>query len=215
MRLTLRHVIPAPLEENLRQQPSDIFANDCRFEHGKNYLVSAPSGKGKSTLMHILYGLRGDYSGTALLDDADVRSLKPDQWSALRSSKLAMVFQDLRLFLSLTAEQNLHVKAQLHPQADYVARAAEWAKRLGVAPYLSQKADTLSYGQRQRVAIVRALCQPFQWLFLDEPFSHLDAANARLAAALIAEVCAEQNASVIMVSLGDDYGMAFDQHLIL
>jgi ABC-type nitrate/sulfonate/bicarbonate transport system ATPase subunit len=80
---------------------------------------------------------------------------------------------------------------------------------------LSQKAETLSYGQRQRIAIVRALSQPFRYLLLDEPFSHLDAANAALAKSLIDEQVARQGASMVLATLGDDYGWPFQNRLVL
>jgi len=69
---------------------------------------------------------------------------------------------------------------------------------------LQQSARTLSYGERQRIAIIRALVQPFQWLLMDEPFSHLDEENTRRAAALIAETCKTQQAGFVLTDLDDD-----------
>jgi len=86
---------------------------------------------------------------------------------------------------------------------------------LGVASILNQSCGTMSYGQRQRIAIIRALCQPFDYLLLDEPFSHLDEANVKAACALIRAVCAEQNAGYILVSLGENYFMEYDEILVL
>ena len=73
----------------------------------------------------------------------------------------------------------------------------------------------MSYGQRQRIAIIRALCQPFDFLLLDEPFSHLDADNIQKAIDLILEICNAENAGMMLVSLGEDYGISFDKRLEL
>ena len=86
---------------------------------------------------------------------------------------------------------------------------------MGIDHLLQQSCATLSYGQRQRVAIIRALCQPFDFLLLDEPFSHLDEANTEAAFQLIEQVCAEQKAGFILVSLGEKFGRTYDVELIL
>ena len=88
-------------------------------------------------------------------------------------------------------------------------------EQLGISPYLNQKCETLSYGQRQRVAIIRALCQPFEMLLLDELFSNLDIDNIKIATDLINKACEKNNAGFILVSLGDDYYFHYDKKLIL
>ncbi|NJN34920.1 MAG: ATP-binding cassette domain-containing protein [Saprospiraceae bacterium] len=208
------NVIPAPLKENGLNPTSQVFNTQTNFEHGKNYLITAPSGKGKSTFLHLLFGLRADYQGVIKIDDKNIRQFSLDNWATLRQEKLSIVFQDLRLFPNLSALENILIKQSLKPSVS-PQEAQNMAERLGVAPFLSQKTDTLSYGQRQRVAIVRALCQPFNLLLLDEPFSHLDVENIKIASHLIQERCAAQNASLIMVSLGDEYFFDYDERKII
>ena len=215
MQLSLQNVIPAPLQMHLQTAKSAIFGTNCTFEPATKYLVTAASGKGKSTFMHILYGLRDDYTGSASVGGADVKTFAPDDWSGLRQGKIAMVFQDLRLFLPLTVEQNILVKAALTPEIDYATKAKTWAAQLGIDSLWHQTCETLSYGQRQRVAILRALCQPFDVLLLDEPFSHLDAQNIRIASELIESQRQQNNASLILVSLGEKYNLTFDKELTL
>lgn len=200
--------------ENGIDPGSAIFATACRFERGKRYLVTAPSGKGKSTFMHILYGLRGDYEGEVTLSGRHIRLLKPDDWSEVRQQQLSIVFQDLRLFMTLTGMENIVLKAQLTGEVRE-EKILEMAARLGMQGLLGQKCETMSYGQRQRIAILRALFQPFDYLLLDEPFSHLDEGNVRAAMELIQEVCAAQEAGFILVSLGEKYGKAYDEEMIL
>ena len=210
----LQQVLPTPLKEQKRIHESNIWETDCRLEKGKKYLVTAPSGKGKSTFLHILYGLRKDYVGTVELDAKKLSELTINAWADLRKDNLAIVFQDLRLFPKLSAMDNILIKANLHSlktEEDILIMA----QQLGIDHLLNQNCATLSYGQRQRVAIIRALCQPFDFLFLDEPFSHLDEANTEAAFQLIEKVCAEQEAGFILVSLGDTFGRDYDVELIL
>ncbi len=212
--IELKKVIPIPLLENGLNPHSEVFNRDAViFEKGKNYLISANSGKGKSTLIHAIYGLRNDYEGSIYFDNKNIQNHSIEDWAVIRQKKMAIVFQDLRLFLHLTARENILLKSQLtsvEKRDPSVQNLENWAKQLGIAEYLDKTCATLSYGQRQRVAIIRALAQPFDYLLLDEPFSHLDVENINIATAIIKEACATQNAGLILVSLGDVYDFNYD-----
>jgi ABC-type lipoprotein export system ATPase subunit len=212
--IKLHKVIPFPLLENGLNPASNVYNTEgVVFEANKNYLLSAASGKGKSTLIHAIYGLRNDYEGTIFLDTKNVKDYSMDDWAVIRQKKLAIVFQDLRLFLHLTARENIVLKSQLTSDkkaAPSVKTLEEYAERLGIADFLDKPCATLSYGQRQRVAIIRALAQPFDYLLLDEPFSHLDKENIRIASDIINEVCRQQRAGLLLVSLGDTYLFKYD-----
>lgn len=208
----LQNILPFPLKEQKFTHVSNIWQTDCFFEKGKKYLVLAPSGKGKSTFLHILYGLRKDYEGRVSFDKENIQKFQPSEWANLRKDKLAIVFQDLRLFPNLSAIDNIRLKAQL---TNHTANIEKMAARLGIQDLLQQSCETLSYGQKQRVAIIRALVQPFDFLLLDEPFSHLDEENTKNALSLITEICQEQEAGMILVSLGEEYPIEFDKHLQL
>lgn len=208
----LENIVPEPLQG--QTAASGVWGKSVVLEYGQNHLVRAPSGKGKSTFLHLLFGLRQDFTGELSWLGAPTRKFTPDQWADLRRESVSIVFQDLRLFPHLTAWENLCLKNDL-TQFFPPEKLRAYAERLGMAPYLEQRADTLSYGQRQRIAIVRALAQPFRYLLLDEPFSHLDEDNARTAKSLIDEALDEQGACLILASLGDDYGWNFQNKLIL
>lgn len=214
MQYKLNNLLPHPLKEQKRTHPSDIWERECILDNRKKYLVIAPSGKGKSTFLHILYGLRKDYTGQVALDEQKIEPFTQEQWATLRKDHLSIVFQDLRLFPKLSALDNILIKNQLH-HAKTEGEIKEMANKLGIDSLLHQSCGTLSYGQRQRVAIIRALCQPFDFLFLDEPFSHLDDDNTNAALELIQSICAEQATGFILVSLGEQFGITFDQALIL
>lgn len=212
--IKLQKVIPLPLLENGLNPASNVYNTEgVIFEPYKNYLLSAASGKGKSTLIHAIYGLRNDYQGTIFWDSKNLKDYTVEDWAVIRQKKLAIVFQDLRLFLHLTARENIILKSQLTADkkaAPSVKTLEEYAERLGISAYLDKECATLSYGQRQRVTIIRALAQPFDYLLLDEPFSHLDKDNIRIATDIINEVCRQQHAGLLLVSLGDTYLFHYD-----
>lgn len=208
MRIAFDRICPLPLLKDGEVPPSDVWGQACVFEQGENYLLRAPSGRGKSTFLHILYGLRKDFRGRLLIDGRDSAELGVDDWLQLRREKLAMVFQDLRLFPQLTALENIQLNAALVPIKSE-AEIRQMAASLDMAALLPQKAQTLSYGQQQRVAIIRALCQPFSLLLLDEPFSHLDQQNIEKASALIQSECQQQGAGLLLLSLGEDSSFSF------
>lgn len=211
----LKDIKPDPIfDGGAPSRTSDIWATDCKFEKGKYYLITAPSGKGKSTLLHLIYGLRDDYSGQLKIDEAPIKDFKADDWAELRQTKISIVFQNLRLFPNLTALENIQLKNELsHHKSE--SQILEMAKQLGVESLLSKPCNTLSYGQRQRVAIIRALCQPFEYLMLDEPFSHLDEENIQIAASLIKKELSAQKAGLLLVSLGEPYPFEYNKNLIL
>lgn len=197
MMLTFERLVPAPLEGNTA--PDSIWQTGVSFSQGKLYSVYAPSGKGKSTLMHILLGIRRDFSGVYAIDGKDSAAYTPDDWAGLRRDRLASVYQDLKLFPQISAAENIAIKASLTGFSSSRWRAM--AERLGIANLLERPCRTLSMGQQQRVAIVRALSQPFQYLLMDEPVSHLDRENARLVIDLALEEAATQGAAVLLTGL--------------
>jgi putative ABC transport system ATP-binding protein len=214
MQLQLENIIPEPLKSRMGTQHSDVWGKQQRIEAGERIFFQAPSGKGKSTFMHILYGLRGDYDGAAIWNQKDIKRNNDETWAELRSKDLSIVFQDLRLFGDLTVEENIGIKQTL-TGAVSMEQAKEWLTQLGLEGKWSQKAETLSYGERQRVAIVRSLLQPFKWLLLDEPFSHLDNDNTQKAATLIFSRVKELNAGMMVVDLEDNNWFPYTRKMVL
>jgi len=191
-----KSVLPHPLKD--KTIDSTVWSKDLVFEQGSHYLVTAPSGKGKSTFIHALYGLRKDFDGQVLFGESSTADISIDQLLEIRRHEFAIVFQDLRLFDNISAIDNLNI----HQDAAFTQKQVEaLAKPLGMESLLNQKTHTLSYGQQQRIAIIRALCRPFKWLLLDEPFSHLDAENEAIAWDLIQKIAKKNEASIILTCL--------------
>ena len=132
----------------------------------------------------------------------------------MRQEDFSIVFQNLRLFPLLTGLENILVKNAL-TKTKSQKEIEIMANQLGVFDILNQKTETMSYGQRQRIAIIRALCQPFSFLLLDEPFSHLDDDNIKIACELINTSIVENQAGLLLVSLGDDYYLNCEKRLML
>ena len=180
---------------------SDIWQKNVCFERGHHYLIEADSGKGKSTFCSYILGYRHDYSGQVLFDDRNARSYGISEWSELRQRHVSCLFQELRLFPELTAFENVEIKNKLthHKNRQQIEG---WFERLGIADKLTAKVGRMSFGQQQRVALMRCLVQPFDFLLADEPISHLDDRNAETMAALVQEEADCQGASIIVTSIG-------------
>jgi putative ABC transport system ATP-binding protein len=213
MQIQLENLVPVPLRDKVLQRSSDIWNREVTFTPGSFVKIKAPSGTGKTTLVHYLYHIRYDYTGKVLVDGRQWQSYNKEVIATMRQQQVSVIFQDLRIFEQLTAEENIELKRVMTPQPYYTAeRVKEMAARLNVTHILPQSGKTLSYGERQRIAIIRALVQPFQWLIMDEPFSHLDEENAKRAAELIGEECRARGAGFILTDLDHDSRFAYDTH---
>ena len=214
MTIRLEYLIPLPLLGQQRGKSEVWEISRLNFEPGLTYLVGAPSGRGKTSLLSIIYGLRKDYEGKVFIDETDISALGEKEWSVLRKSRLSYIFQGLELFDELTAIDNIKLKNSItgHKSEKEIL---EMAGRLGIADFLQRKTGILSFGQQQRVAIIRALCQPFDYLLADECFSHMDHKNSKLAYVLISEECKAQDAGLILSSLNSSEEITSSKKLIL
>ena len=181
-----------------------IWGKACVLDSNLSYLISSDSGKGKSTLLSYIYGLRADYSGSISIDEENQKNISIDSWSKLRTHKLSYLLQDLRLFNHLSVWDNLTLKNDLtsHKTASQIE---EMLEEFGMLSKKSQLAGKLSLGQQQRVALIRCLLQPFEFLLLDEPFSNIDDTNIQIAKRLIDQECKANNGGFILATLGHDY----------
>lgn len=209
MDILLNHLIPHPVRE-IPHEDSDIWeAGSVLLEKGKTYLFTAPSGKGKTTLLSILYGIRKDYSGMIRVDGRDISTFDDLEWSQMRKHHFSTVFQGLELFDELTAMENIMIKNR---QTDYYSAAviSELASVFDIVHHLERPAGFMSYGQKQRVAVIRALCQPFSFLFADEIFSHLDTALSETIFSVVISECQKRKAGLLFTALHEPSTFNFD-----
>lgn len=202
--IRLRNVVPAVFADRAADmQASDIWLKELELVKGGIYLVSAESGMGKSSMCSFIYGNRSDYEGDIFFDQRNIRTLSMSDWCQARRTAISILPQELRLFPELTAYENIEIKNRL---TSYCSKdeILSMLDRLEIADKANVPASKLSLGQQQRVAIVRAMCQPFSFLLLDEPVSHLDERNNRMAGELMQECARRQGAAIVATSVGNN-----------
>lgn len=211
--LQFQNLIPTPMKE-VATKSDGFWHNEIKIEKGERVLLNAASGKGKTSFTHIVAGIRHDYEGRFFIQGKDAKLLSNRDWTKIRSTEIAFIFQDLQLFPQLTLLENLKLKSEI-TNFTTEKEIISFVERLGLSTHLHQQAGILSMGQQQRVAIIRGLLQPFSLLIMDEPFSHLDAENTRLAMELIDERRKEQNAGFVLTTLDPTRICEFDTELFL
>jgi putative ABC transport system ATP-binding protein len=199
MQLQLQQVLPVYFDEDHRSR-SEVWRKDLTFTKGEYIKIVAPSGSGKTSLMHFLYGMRNEYNGNIVYNSTNLRNYTPEDFAGYRKDQVSIVFQDLRLFPEQTVQENIELKRQLNPFHP-AEKIKEMAERLGIGNKLASKSRICSYGEQQRVAIIRSLMQPFDFLLLDEPFSHLDDKNSQNAMQLMLDEAKLRNAAIIFADL--------------
>lgn len=197
MQIVLKSLVPDYISD---VKNSEIWNHEITISGGEHVHIVAPSGSGKSSLIHFIYGLRNDYAGSIIVEGMEMSRLTGEKKSELRQKHLSVVFQDLRLFPDETAMENIEIKRRLNPYHSG-EKVIQMANRLGIENKLEQKVKTCSYGEQQRIAIIRALVQPFDFILLDEPYSHLDENNRSKAMELLYEECNKRNAAMIFADL--------------
>ena len=203
MEIRFSKIIPAPIPERDIAE-SEIWGRDIFLGSGEKVLVYADSGKGKTTFINIIFGTRKDFRGDAFLDDKNINELSLDDYSLIHKSKLSIVPQGLLLFPELTVMDNILIKNRIQNRLSST-RIAEMLNILGMTGFENRKAGLLSFGQRQRIAIIRSLCQSFEYILLDEAFSHLDTTNTQIAWDLIKSEAEKQDAGIIITSLDKNF----------
>ena len=189
---------------------SEIWNQDVSFEKGHLYLVEADSGKGKSTFCSYILGYRHDYSGSVMFDNEVTAQYQVKDWVEMRKCHISHLFQELRLFPELTAMENVEIKNKI---TDFQSKEQilKWIDMLGIADKVDAKIGRMSFGQQQRVAMIRSLCQPFDFILADEPISHLDDNNSRIMGDIMMTEAKRQGAGVIVTSIGKHMDLPYEK----
>lgn len=208
-KITLDNALPQ-IFHGRDMSASEVWRRSLTLERGGIYLIEAASGTGKTSLCSYLIGYRDDYEGRILFDNTDIRSLSVGQWVQARRTGLSHLFQELRLFPELTAWENIQIKNDLTHWRT-ARQVDEWFDAFGIAEKRNELVGRMSFGQQQRVAMIRALVQPFSFLLADEPISHLDDANSRaMAQVLLAEI-RSQGAGLVVNSVGKHMDLPYSK----
>lgn len=178
-------------------------------------LIRGTSGSGKTTLLHTIGGLQAPVSGSVSLNGTDLYSLNESSRDHLRGQKISLIFQTLHLIKCLSVMENLMLAQHVSGQNQDHTKALSLLDRLGIADLKDRPAHTLSQGQSQRVAIVRALLKTPSVILADEPTSSLDDVSCQKTINLLKELSHEASAVLVVTSHDSRIFSAFDQTLTL
>jgi putative ABC transport system ATP-binding protein len=175
--------------------------------------VMGPSGSGKSTLMHCAAALDTADSGSVLIGDTDLSTLKDKELTRLRRDRIGFVFQSFNLVPTLTAEENILLPLSIagrKPDPEWYASVID---TVGLGPRLRHRPNQLSGGQQQRVAVARALASRPAIVFADEPTGNLDSRSGAEVLGLLRRSVDEFGQTVVMVT-HDPVAAAFTDRVI-
>ncbi|HEY3637348.1 MAG TPA: ABC transporter ATP-binding protein [Rhizomicrobium sp.] len=176
---------------------------DFTLQRGEFVILTGPSGAGKTTLMTLIGALRSLQSGSILVHGTELAGIKAAGQREIRR-RIGFIFQDHNLFDALTAFQTLslamEVSGKRPPRSEARRRAAELLAKLGMEAYLDSKPRQMSTGQKQRIAIARALINEPPIIIADEPTASLDAQTAGLVIKLLRNLVEIGGASILMVT---------------
>lgn len=167
---------------NIKKQYGDkiIFDNlNITFDKPNyTYCIIGKSGAGKTTLFQILFGLDFDYAGDYFFEETNVQNLKNTDWYNIRSHKMQIVFQDYKLLDSFSVLDNIYFAlANQNVDSQYID---ELLDLMDLKALKNQRVNKLSGGEKQRLALVRALANKPKYILLDEPTGNLDDNNTKL-----------------------------------
>lgn len=179
-----------------------LSVDDLSISQNNKVLILGPSGCGKTTLMQIMAGLRCPTRGNVFFNDKDILTLKSSKQDAFRGRNFGFVFQNFHLLKHLTLEQNIHLAAFGAKIKIKEEKVKKLFKAFGLSEKADQKASSLSQGEAQRAAIIRAVINDPKVIFADEPTSSLDDDNTHQVMRLLEEQ-AEKTEAMLIVATHD------------
>jgi len=174
---------------------------DLNLQRGDAACIMGPSGSGKSTLLYILGALEPPSSGTVELDGQDPFTLDPTAVAAFRNQKVGFVFQDHCLLPQCSVLENVLIPTMVARSADgFVERARLLLDQVGLSHRLDHRPAELSGGEKQRVAVARAMIRQPTMLLCDEPTGNLDRHASGAVASLLLDLHRDQQTILIVVT---------------
>ncbi len=179
-----------------------VVLEDISFEieEGTFVVISGSSGSGKTTLLSILSGLDKPSSGSIILAEQDITGLNEDQLAEIRNQTTGFVFQAFHLVPSLNAIENVMFPAELCGDLQADEKAEKLLRRVGVWERRNSFPSQLSGGEKQRVALCRALINKPRIVFADEPTGNLDSQNSKEIMGLLLDMQREYNTTLVMAT---------------
>lgn len=187
------------------------------MKRGDAIAVTGPSGSGKSTLLYILGLLDNPSSGSVSILGQDPFSLGESEQASFRNANIGFIFQDHHLLPQCTVLENVVLPALAGKGVDAAIeqRARELLERVGLSKRVSHRPAQISGGERQRVAVCRALIHQPALMLADEPTGNLDPKTADAVGSLLLELCEEQNTILVCVTHSMAFAERFAKRLVL
>jgi putative ABC transport system ATP-binding protein len=182
---------------------------------GEFLVIQGDSGSGKTTLLSLLSGLDRPTSGRILLEGKDITDLGEDDLAPLRNEVMGFVFQAFHLVPSLSALENVMFPAELRKDPMAEAKAMALLERVGLQHRTAGFPHQLSGGEKQRVALCRALVNSPRILFADEPTGNLDSGNGQAILQLLLELKQERHATLVLVTHSGHIARKADRTILL
>ena len=178
---------------------------------GEQAVLLGSSGCGKTTLLNVIAGLRTADQGRVLIDGVDVTQLTEPVRDRFRAERIGFVFQTFNLLPAFTAIENVLLGMSFGRGHADRKLARELLERVGLSHRLDNKPSALSVGERQRVAVARALANSPKLMLADEPTANVDAANQQTVLDLIRDACRERSVSLLLVTHSPRVAEQFDR----
>jgi putative ABC transport system ATP-binding protein len=175
---------------------------DLELAHGEIVLVMGPSGSGKTTFLSMLGGLLRTSGGEIWIDGTNIAALGERELPPFRASTFGFIFQDFNLVAALSAEENVEVALNIAGERGRRARerARSLLESMGLAARLDFPVEKLSGGEKQRVAIGRAIANHPALILADEPTANLDSHHGAETMRLLRQLAKEEGTTVVIVS---------------
>lgn len=189
-----------------------LDAIDLKIESGLSVAIIGKSGSGKSTLMHVMSGLDHPKSGTVVIDDQDIFTLKQKQIDAFRAKKIGFIFQSFFLEGNETVADNVSLPLEIAnvPHAERKERIMAALSAVELEDKVKNRAKDLSGGQRQRLVIARAIVNNPSIIFADEPTGNLDSQTGEKIEDLLFGLNKERGVTLVVVTHDDELAAKCD-----
>ncbi len=202
--------------ENIRKSygPLQVLKGiDLEVPHGKLYTIVGSSGAGKTTLLQILGTLSRPDSGEVYINDRNISTLSEKELAHFRNQELGFVFQFHHLLPEFTALENVCIPAYIAKTPQHLAekRAKELLDYLHISDRLNHKPSELSGGEKQRVAVARAMVNQPSVIMADEPSGNLDSQNREELHSLLLNLRNDFNQTLIIVTHDDSFAQRSDK----
>lgn len=182
-----------------------------QLRRGEQMVLVGRSGCGKTTLLHVIAGIRRADAGAVRIEGTDIATLSEAGRDRFRAAKIGYVFQTFNLLPGFTALENVLLGMTFARGRKDPPRARMLLDRVGLTARASHQPAALSVGEQQRVAVARALANRPALILADEPTANVDRAHQDQIVELIREICREENIGLLMVSHSSEVAGQFER----